>query len=184
MYELHSHEADLDNAQFENQQWDLLLDLLSNEVRSKILSAFIPVLNENIMKYSQRLRQRYIISFDDQFKCQIKLPGLNQEVSVNSLSTGQLKTIDMIIIMSVLGTVMGSNSLNIFFLDELFSNMHSDLRNEMSWMLRDNMKSDDTIFIVSHYEINEGFFDGTIKIQLEQIGQYKEQSKIEIIKNV
>ena len=181
--ELKKHEVDLSNAQFEDQQWELLLDLLSNEIRSKILSSFIPVLNENIMKYSQRLRQRYIISFDNQFKCQIKVPGLNQDVPVSSLSVGQLKTVDMIIIMSVLGTVMGSNSLNIVFLDELFSNMHSDLRNEMSWMLRDDMKEGDTIFIVSHYEINEGFFDGTIKVQLEQTGQYKEQSKIEIIHN-
>jgi DNA repair exonuclease SbcCD ATPase subunit len=182
--ELGKHEVDLSNAQFEDQQWELLLDLLGNDVRSNILSSFIPVLNENIMKYSQRLRQRYIIQFDNQFKCQIKLPGIDQDIPVSSLSTGQLKTIDMIIIMSILGTVMGSNSLNIVFLDELFSNMHSELRNEMSWMLRDDMKPDETIFIVSHYEINEGFFDGTIRISLEQNGQYREQSKIEIEHNV
>lgn len=182
--QLRIHESELNNAVFEDQQWELLLDLLSNDVRSTILSSFIPVLNDNIMKYSQRLRQRYIIQFDNQFKCQIKLPGINQEISVNSLSTGQVKTIDMIIIMSIIGTIMGSNSLNIVFLDELFSNMHSDLRNEMSWMLRDNMKPGDTVFIVSHYEINEGFFDGTIRMSLEQFGQYKEQTKIEISHNV
>lgn len=182
--QLKSHEIELGDAQFEDQQWQLLLDLLSNDVRSNILSSFIPVLNENIMKYSQRLRQRYIIQFDNQFKCQIRLPGTNEDIPVNSLSTGQLKTVDMIIIMSILGTVMGSNSLNIVFLDELFSNMHSELRNEMSWMLRDDMKPDETIFIVSHYEINEGFFDGTIRISLESRGQYWEQSKIEIEHNV
>lgn len=182
--QLKEKESELHEAQFEDQQWELLLDLLGNDIRSEILSSFIPVLNENIMKYSQRLRQRYIIQFDNQFKCQIKLPGIDQDIPVSSLSTGQLKTIDMIIIMSILGTVMGNNSLNVVFLDELFSNMHSELRNEMSWMLRDDMKPDETIFIVSHYEINEGFFDGTIRIQLEQNGQYKEQSKIEIVKNV
>ncbi len=182
--ELKKHEVDLSDAQFEDQQWELLLDLLGNDIRSNILSSFIPVLNENIMKYSQRLRQRYIIQFDNQFKCQIKLPGTDEDIPVKSLSTGQLKTVDMIIIMSVLGTVMGSNSLNIVFLDELFSNMHSELRNEMSWMLRDDMQPDETIFVVSHYEINEGFFDGTIKISLEPKGQYWEQSKIEIIHNV
>lgn len=183
-HQLTEYNVDLNNAKFEDHQWGALIDLLSNDIRSKILSSFIPVLNENIMKYSQRLRQRYLISFDDQFKCQIKIPGINNEISVSSLSTGQLKTVDMIIIMSVLGTVMGSNSLNVVFLDELFSNMHSDLRNEMSWMLRDNMRKDDTIFIVSHYEINEGYFDGTIRTKLEQIGQYKEQTKIEIEHNV
>ena len=182
--QLREHEIKLEDAQFEDQQWQLLIDLLSNDVRANILSSFIPVLNENIMKYSQRLRQRYIIQFDNQFKCQIRLPGTNEDIPVSSLSTGQLKTVDMIIIMSILGTVMGSNSLNIVFLDELFSNMHSELRNEMSWMLRDNMQPDETIFVVSHYEINEGFFDGTIKISLEPRGQYWEESKIEIEHNV
>ena len=182
--ELKKYECELGDAQFEDQQWSLLIDLLANDIRSSILSSFIPVLNENIMKYSQRLRQRYIVQFDNQFKCQIKLPGTDEDIPISSLSTGQLKTVDMIIIMSVLGTVMGSNSLNIVFLDELFSNMHSELRNEMSWMLRDDMKPDETIFIVSHYEINEGFFDGTIRINLESRGQYWEQSKIEIEHNV
>ena len=182
--QLREHESELGDAKFEDQQWELLLDLLGNDIRASILSSFIPVLNENIMKYSQRLRQRHIIQFDNQFKCQIKLPGTDEDIPVSSLSTGQLKTVDMIIIMSILGTVMGSNSLNIVFLDELFSNMHSELRNEMSWMLRDDMKQDETIFVVSHYEINEGFFDGTIKINLEPRGQYWEQSKIEIEHNV
>ena len=178
--QLKKHNVDLGQAQLEDQQWGLLIDLLSSDIRSKVLSSFIPVLNENIAKYSQRLRQRYIIKFDDQFKCQIKLPGFKDEVSIKCLSTGQLKTVDMIIILSVLSTVMGDNSLNVIFLDELFSNMHSDLRNEMSWLLRENMKPGDTMFIVSHYEINEGFFDGTIRMSLEKIGEYKEQSKIEI----
>ena len=182
--ELKKYELELGDAQFEDQQWSLLIDLLANDVRSSILSSFIPVLNENIMKYSQRLRQRYIVQFDNQFKCQIKLPGTDEDIPISSLSTGQLKTVDMIIIMSILGTVMGSSSLNVVFLDELFSNMHSELRNEMSWMLRDDMKPDETIFIVSHYEINEGFFDGTIRINLESRGQYWEQSKIEIEHNV
>ncbi len=178
--QLKKYNIDLGQAQLEDQQWGLLIDLLSSDIRSKVLSSFIPVLNENIAKYSQRLRQRYIIKFDDQFKCQIKLPGFKDEVSIKCLSTGQLKTVDMIIILSVLSTVMGDNSLNVIFLDELFSNMHSDLRNEMSWLLRENMKPGDTMFIVSHYEINEGFFDGTIRMSLEKIGEYKEQSKIEI----
>jgi len=182
--QLKEHESELSDAKFEDQQWELLLDLLGNDIRASILSSFIPILNENIMKYSQRLRQRYIIQFDNQFKCQIRLPGTDEDIPISSLSTGQLKTVDMIIIMSILGTVMGGNSLNIVFLDELFSNMHSELRNEMSWMLRDDMKTDETIFVVSHYEINEGFFDGTIRINLEPRGQYWEQSKIEIEYNV
>ena len=180
---LDEHNEELSNAQFEDQQWNLLIDLLSTEIRSEILEAFIPVLNENIMKYTQRLRQPYLISFNNQFKCQIKLLGLDEEISINSLSTGQLKTVDMIVILSILGTVMGGNSLNVIFLDELFNNMHRELREEMCWLLRENMKEGDTIFTISHYEINEGFFDGTMTLHLEQIGQYKQQTHVEIQNN-
>lgn len=180
---LDGHNEELSNAQFEDQQWNLLIDLLSTEIRSEILEAFIPVLNENIMKYTQRLRQPYLISFNNQFKCQIKLLGLDEEISINSLSTGQLKTVDMIVILSILGTVMGGNSLNVIFLDELFNNMHRELREEMCWLLRENMKEGDTIFTISHYEINEGFFDGTMTLHLEQIGQYKQQTHVEIQNN-
>ena len=55
----------------EDTEWEMLWQILSNDIRSKILSSFIPTLNENIIKYSQRLQQPYIISFDSSFKCGI-----------------------------------------------------------------------------------------------------------------
>ena len=109
----------------EDTEWEMLWQILSNDIRSKILSSFIPTLNENIIKYSQRLQQPYIISFDSSFKCGIKLAGIDQEIALSSLSTGQLKTVDMIIILGVLGTILGGESCNVMFLDELFSNLHS-----------------------------------------------------------
>ena len=51
----------------EDTEWEMLLQILSNDIRSKILSSFIPTLNENIIKYSQRLQQPYVIEFDSSF---------------------------------------------------------------------------------------------------------------------
>lgn len=167
----------------EDTEWEMLWQILSNDIRSKILSSFIPTLNENIIKYSQRLQQPYIISFDSSFKCGIKLAGIDQEIALSSLSTGQLKTVDMIIILGVLGTILGGESCNVMFLDELFSNLHSDLRNEMCGVLKDFISEDQTLFIISHYDLDDRYFDGSIKMRLERKNQYEQHSIINISNN-
>ena len=167
----------------EDTEWEMLWQILSNDIRSKILSSFIPTLNENIIKYSQRLQQPYIISFDSSFKCGIKLAGIDQEIALSSLSTGQLKTVDMIIILGVLGTILGGESCNVMFLDELFSNLHSDLRNEMCSVLKDFISEDQTLFIISHYDLDDRYFDGSIKMRLERKNQYEQHSIISISNN-
>lgn len=167
----------------EDTEWEMLWQILSNDIRSKILSSFIPTLNENIIKYSQRLQQPYVIEFDSSFKCSIRLCGMDQEIALSSLSTGQLKTVDMIIILGVLGTILGGESCNVMFLDELFSNLHSDLRNEMCSVLKDFISDDQTLFIISHYDLDDRYFDGTIKMKLERHNQYEQHSIINISNN-
>ena len=167
----------------EDTEWEMLLQILSNDIRSKILSSFIPTLNENIIKYSQRLQQPYVIEFDSSFKCSIRLCGMDQEIALSSLSTGQLKTVDMVIILGVLGTILGGESCNVMFLDELFSNLHSDLRNEMCSVLKDFINDDQTLFIISHYDLDDRYFDGTIKMRLERHNQYEQHSIIDINNN-
>lgn len=167
----------------EDTEWEMLWQILSNDIRSKILSSFIPTLNENIIKYSQRLQQPYVIEFDSSFKCSIRLCGMDQEIALSSLSTGQLKTVDMVIILGVLGTILGGESCNVMFLDELFSNLHSDLRNEMCGVLKDFISEDQTLFIISHYDLDDRYFDGTIKMKLERHNQYEQHSIINISNN-
>lgn len=167
----------------EDTEWEMLWQILSNDIRSKILSSFIPTLNENIIKYSQRLQQPYVIEFDSSFKCSIRLCGMDQEIALSSLSTGQLKTVDVVIILGVLGTILGGESCNVMFLDELFSNLHSDLRNEMCSVLKDFISEDQTLFIISHYDLDDRYFDGTIKMKLERHNQYEQHSIINISNN-
>lgn len=164
----------------EDAQWELLWNILSNEIRSKILESFIPVLNDNILRYTQRLQQPYIIKFDSNFKCNISLCGGDKEIALGSLSTGQLKTVDMIIILGVLGTVLGSEACNIMFLDELFSNLDSELRNEMCGVLREFLKENSTMFIISHMDMDDRYFDGSINMKLEMKNQFEKRSIIDI----
>lgn len=159
-------------------KWEQLYSILSIDVRAKILESFIPALNKNIMKYAQELHQPYIIEFDNSFKCSISLCGYNEQIPINSLSTGQLKTVDMMIILGVLGTIIGSSSTNVIFLDELFSNLDVNLRNDMCSVLCRFMKKDDSMFVISHQDLDDRYFNGSLKLNLEQKGQFEKHSSV------
>lgn len=173
----------LDELQVEDASWDRLCNILSNEVRARILDSFIPALNNNIMKYAQELHQPYIVSFDNNFKCSVSLCGYNENIPISSLSTGQLKTVDMMIILGVLGTIIGANSANIIFLDELFSNLDGGLRNDMCSVLHNFISKDDTMFVISHQDLDEKYFNGTIKLHIDYKGQYEKHSSVTMITN-
>ena len=179
---IEGNEQLLTEYQSEDASWEQLYNILSVQIRSKILQSFIPALNKNILKYVQRLHLPYIVEFDGNFKCSISLCGMDKDIPVSSLSTGQLKTVDMVIILGVLGTVIGSNGINILFLDELFSNLDAGLRNEMCCVLRESLKPDSTIFIISHTDLEDKYFDGNIYMKLEVKDQYEKHSRASIEK--
>ena len=105
----------------------------------------------------------------------------DRSIPISSLSTGQLKTVDMIIILSILKSVISSSNINIMFLDELFSNLDSDLRTKMCNILKISFNPQNTLFIISHQDISNEYFDGTINMTLEGFGNnFQKKSKIEI----
>lgn len=166
----------------EVNDWDVMLDILSSQVRTHVLSSFIPTLNNNIYKYIVRLGLPYIVSFDENFKCNINLIGIDKEIPVSSLSTGQLKVVDMIVILGVLGSIIGSSGLNVIFLDELFSNLDYGLRSEMCKVLKETVKDDLSVFIISHMEMDDDDFDGMISLKLECKNQFEKHSRVDIKK--
>lgn len=167
---LKKQKQDIDNElvmlKKDESEWTQLFDILGSDVRKKILNSFIPLLNKSIQNYTQQLNLPYIIEFDDQFKCSIKLFCLNKDVNISCLSTGQLKTIDMCIILGVLKVIFSGVNFNVMFLDELFSNMDSELRTVVCNMLKNELKENQTIFIISHQEIYDTNFKGTISARL------------------
>ena len=88
----------------------------------------------------------------------------------------------MIVILGVLGTVIGSNGLNVLFLDELFSNLDAGLRNELCQVLKESMDSDTTVFIISHTDFEDKYFDGDIYMKLQLQDQYEKHSVHKITK--
>lgn len=161
-----SEENILTSLEKDAGEWKTLYNILTNDVRQKILSSFIPLLNQSISYYTKQLSLPYVIEFDESFKCNIQLTG-GQDVPIACLSTGQLKTVDISIILGVLRTIMNSVNFNLYFLDELLSNLHDELRDVLCNVLKSNLKSDQTVFIISHLDTNENYYDGIIEAELE-----------------
>lgn len=174
---------DLEKYNNEDQEWQELLNVLTINIRQQILNSFIPNLNNHIAEFSQQLQQPYIILFDNDFKCKIKMNFVEDKfIPMSSLSTGQLKTVDMIIILGVLKSLLNTSNINIMFLDELFSNLDADLRNKMCMVLKNQSSKNNTLFIISHQDIDDMYFDGKINIKLENFGNFQKKSIVEIEK--
>lgn len=180
--DLQKYTEDYNKYLLEDTDWNKLYNLLSTKIRAEILNSFIPHINQNIQKYSAELQQPYIINFDENFKCNIQLYGYKENIPLSSLSTGQLKIVDMIVILGILGTIINSSTINIMFLDELFSNLDDTLRNEMCKVLKENVNGIGTLFIVSHQYIDDHYFDGNINININSSDMFKKVSNIDIKK--
>ena len=114
-----------------------------------------------------KLEQEYTVEYDQEFKPHIYIENNENEISYKDLSTGQRKTLDIAIIFGVIQNVIANVDFNVFFLDELFSNMDADSINTMLALLNDSMAKDRTIFVINHAEMNDDYFSHKIKVRLE-----------------
>ena len=170
-------EDNISKLEIDKNDWEMLYDIISTNVRQTILSSFIPLLNKSIQEYTTKFQLPYVITFDNQFKCNIDLYGGEQNIPISMLSTGQTKVVNISIILGVLKTIMSSVNFNICLLDELLSNMHSELRGDICKVLKDNLKEDQTIFIISHAELEDQYFDGSLDVELVHMDGIYQKSK-------
>lgn len=154
----------LDNEK-EQGEWNDLSELFTKSLRYKLLDSMIPHINSSISKYLNKLEQNYQVRFDQEFKCHIFIDN-EKEISYKDLSTGQKKTLDICIIFGILQNVIANVNLNILFLDELFSNMDSEMRDLMLSTFKESLSEGRTIFTVNHGEMRDESFDHKIRVSL------------------
>lgn len=154
----------LDNEK-EQGEWNDLSELFTKSLRYKLLDSMIPHINSSISKYLNKLEQNYQVRFDQEFRCHIFIDN-EKEISYKDLSTGQKKTLDICIIFGILQNVIANVNLNILFLDELFSNMDSEMRDLMLSTFKESLSEGRTIFTVNHGEMRDEAFDHKIRVSL------------------
>ena len=147
------------------QDYQEMIDFIRDTVRPAIISSIIPSINNHIDNYLKLAHQNYIIRYDENFKCMMKNP-YGELMPISSLSTGQKKVIDMIIILAFIKTFITQIDFNLYFLDELIGNIDADLRDTMCGLLRDTLDNGDVMFLISHSPINPQYLDGVIKVTM------------------
>lgn len=161
-----SIKAEIDKSDIEIGEWNEIGDLFAKTLRYNLLDTLIPNINSSIQYYMNKLDQNYSVEFDKEFKPHIYIDGYQKEISYNSLSTGQRKTLDMAVIFGVLQNIIANVNFNVFFLDELFSNLDSDSRNTMLDLLNSTLAKDRSIFVINHAEMNDDYFKHKIRVKL------------------
>jgi DNA repair exonuclease SbcCD ATPase subunit len=101
------------------------------------------------------------------------------EVSPQSLSSGQRKKMNLIVLLAFIEIIkMKHSQLNVLFLDEIFSSLDKNNVYIAIKILREYAnKYNMTIFVVSHEALPEEFFDA--KIFVKSVNHFSEMEIIE-----
>ena len=165
---LKEYEKQLNVSDIEIGEWNEMNELFSKTLRYKLLNSLIPQINKSIQYFINKLELDYVISFDQEFKSHITTENNFKEIQYSDLSTGQRKSVDVAIIFGIIQNIIANVNFNIFFLDELMSNMDAEARNNMLSILKETLSENRTIFVINHAEMQDDFFNHKIRVKLNR----------------
>jgi DNA repair exonuclease SbcCD ATPase subunit len=136
-------------------------------VKNLALKSILPALNANISTMSSQMHLPYTIRFDEKFNCIIT--SLGEEISPKTLSSGQRKKTDFVIVISLIKLMaIRYPNLNLLFLDELLQSVDVGGRYEILKILRgivDEYRIN--AWVINHSELPIEQFDNVAKAILE-----------------
>ena len=132
-------------------------------VKNLAMKTILPSLNQNISNMSKQMHLPYSIKFNDKFDCIIN--ALGEEINPRSMSTGERKKADFIIIIALLKLLkIRYPSLNILFLDEIFSSVDSAGVYEIIKILNEVSKENNlNTWVINHTELPTELFDKRVE---------------------
>lgn len=154
-----------------------MLDFLSDGgIKQTLMDKIIPVLNSKILAISKKLDFIFSFEFDNQFNPFISQMG--EEISPDSLSTGEQKKMNLIVLLAMLELIkMKNHQVNVLFLDEIFSSLDKDSIYKTIEILKEFSKEHGlSIFVISHDPLPEELFNK--KISIEKKNLFSEMSII------
>ncbi len=150
----------------EKQIWVKTLDEVLSEkgVKQLAIKSILPSLNNEILNTLLSLHLPYKVVFNEEFNAQIF--HLGEEISPQTLSTGEMKKVDFAVLVAIIKLMkIRFSSVNILFLDEIFSSVDPDGVHTILNTLR--KLSDDlhmNIFVINHAPMPTEIFDYKIEI--------------------
>jgi exonuclease SbcC len=146
-------------------------------VKNLAIKTILPGLNANIAVMVQTMHLHFHIRFDEKFNCIIN--HLGEEINPMTLSTGERKKADFIIIIAIIKILkLRFPQLNLLFLDELLSSVDADgIHNILKILSQVIKESKINTFVINHTPLPREIFDAEVQI-------YRENgfSKFDVIK--
>jgi DNA repair exonuclease SbcCD ATPase subunit len=161
--ELSSEKSELDAKLKLNQELDVILG--DSGMKRLLMNQIIPILNKKILKIAKLLEFKFAFEFDLEFDPIITHLGV--QVSPDSLSTGEQKKMNLIVLLCILELIkLKHHRVNLLFLDEVFSSLDVESIYRIVDLLKEfSKKYNMTIFVISHDMLPEELFDMKIFVE-------------------
>jgi DNA repair exonuclease SbcCD ATPase subunit len=141
-------------------------DVLGDKgIKQLALKTILPALNAHIADLMLALHLSYTVRFDEDFDASII--DMGEEISISTLSTGEMKKVDFVVLLSVLKLMkIRFSSVNLLFLDEIFSSIDPDgVYTILSTLRKICDELGLNVFVINHAPMPTEIFDYKIEIQ-------------------
>lgn len=158
-------ESDVEEKSIRISYLEILENLYSNDgIKKKMMSNYLPLLNEEIKNTLISLSFPYNLEFDNNFDPH--LFQLGEEIPTDTLSTGERKKVDVAVICSIIKMLKRKYpQINLLCLDETLSSLDYDSCVDIIKFLQQiAQEMQMNIFIVSHNLLPSDAFDVKIDI--------------------
>jgi DNA repair exonuclease SbcCD ATPase subunit len=167
--EFTNKKSDKNEGKLKSEGEDYYLTILENimgedGIKNLAVRSILPSFNNNILLMGREMGIPFGIRFNEKFYC--SLHHLGTEVSPKTLSTGERKKVDFVIIMALMKMIkVRFPSLNILFLDEIFSSIDNDGVHHIINILHNTIQDIGlNTFVINHTVLPSEYFDKKIEI--------------------
>ena len=166
---LQGERGKMETESFKNQEknnWLRTLDEILGEkgVKQMAIRTILPPLNSEILELLGKMHLDYQVIFDEEFNATIYHMGV--EITTQTLSTGEMKKVDFVVLIAIMKLMkMKFSSINLLFLDELFSSVDPDGVHSILRILRSVCKEFGlNIFVINHAPMPHEIFDWKLEV--------------------
>lgn len=154
-----SKKIQLDSQEIKKEYHKQLKFILSeNGVKKMIIQSIIEPINSFLKENLMILGVNHSVELNDEFDATVMEFG--EEVDVETLSTGEMRKINIAIMIAYLKMMRTKKDVNIMFIDELFSGIDIEGIPMILELLKDYAKSSNIhIFVVHHALMDKSHFD-------------------------
>lgn len=150
----------------EKNSWIKKLDEILSErgIKQMAIRTILPSLNSEIINLMRDVNLDYQVIFDEEFKASIYHMGA--EIPAVSLSTGEMKKVDFVVLISIMKLMkLKFSTINLLFLDELFSSVDPEGIHLILKILKKNTKEMGlNIFVINHAPMPHEIFDWKLEV--------------------